>query len=61
MDLSRRAVKKAVKTKNKMGEARRRAKSLSRKERRLSMDALQIATCDAQFPQMMNEDRRNTS
>ncbi|KAK2566708.1 hypothetical protein P5673_009380 [Acropora cervicornis] len=27
-----------------MGEARRRAKSLSRKERRLSMDALQIAT-----------------
>lgn len=47
MDLSRRAVEKAVKTKNKMGEARRRAKSLSRKERRLSMDALQIATCDA--------------
>lgn len=44
MDLSRRAVEKAVKTKNKMGKARRRAKSLSRKERRLSMDALQIAT-----------------
>ena len=44
MDLSRRAVKKAAKAKNKMGKARRRAKSLNRKERRLSMDALQIAT-----------------